>query len=211
MVSVPFHQVLRSTCPIVTILIYRLFYSRTYAKETYISMIPLILGVALATFGDYNFSALGFALTFLGVILASVKTVATNRLMTGSLKLPAMELLFRMSPLAAMQCLVYAAASGEVGQLRSSVSEGLITPGLLLAIAGNAIMAFGLNMVSFQTNKVAGALTISVCGNVKQCLTILLGIILFNVQVGLVNGLGIVIAVSGAVCVQKKKPRDPSK
>ena len=70
-------------------------------------MVPLIFGVALATFGDYYFTMIGFLLTALGVVLAAIKTVATNRLMTGSLALSAMEVLFRMSPLAATQCLFY--------------------------------------------------------------------------------------------------------
>lgn len=164
---------MRSTCPVVTIIIYRLVYGRTYSTQTYLSMIPLIIGVGLATFGDYYFTLIGFLLTLFGVCLASIKTVATNRLMTGSLKLSAMEVLFRMSPLAALQCLCYAAGSGELGQLQTAISEGAFTPGLILAVIGNASMAFALNLVSFQTNKVAGALTVSVCGNVKQCLTIL--------------------------------------
>lgn len=193
---------MRSTCPVMTIVIYRLAYGRTYDRETYMSMVPLIIGVGLATFGDYYFSAMGFALTLLGVVLASVKTVATNRLMTGSLKLPAMEVLFRMCPLAAIQCLFYAAGSGEISKLRAS-TEVVFTTGFLLAIVGNAAMAFGLNLVSFQTNKVAGALTISVCGNVKQCLTILLGIVLFNVRVGFVNGFGMIVATAGAAYYSK--------
>ena len=51
---------------------------------------PLILGVALATAGDYSCTVVGFNLTLLGVVLASVKTVATNRLMTRKLNLSAM-------------------------------------------------------------------------------------------------------------------------
>ncbi|KJX93589.1 tpt-domain-containing protein [Zymoseptoria brevis] len=203
LVSVPFHQVMRSTCPIATILIYRLVYSRTYSHETYLSMVPLIIGVALATFGDYDFTLPGFTLTALGVLLASIKTVATNRLMTGSLKLSALEVLFRMSPLAAVQCLLYAAGSGELSRLQVTAADGLITRGLLSAAVLNASMAFGLNLVSFQTNKVAGALTISVCGNVKQCLSILLGIVLFNVRIGWVNAVGIVISVGGAAYYSK--------
>lgn len=42
--SITFHQILRSTCPIVTILIYRLGFGRTYSHKTYLSMIPLVLG-----------------------------------------------------------------------------------------------------------------------------------------------------------------------
>merc|ERR1712014_515943 len=87
MVSVPLHQIMRSTCPVVTILIYRTLYNRSYSTPTYLSMIPLIFGVGLATAGDYYCTLIGFLLTALGVILAAVKTVATNRLMTGSVAL----------------------------------------------------------------------------------------------------------------------------
>lgn len=73
MVSVPFHQIMRSTCPIATIMIYRWMYARTYSTATYLSMIPLIFGVVLATVGDYYFTLIGFLLTLLGVILASIK------------------------------------------------------------------------------------------------------------------------------------------
>jgi hypothetical protein len=50
MVSVPFHQIMRATCPLFTILIYRLVFSRRYAMITYLSIVPVMLGVGLATF-----------------------------------------------------------------------------------------------------------------------------------------------------------------
>ncbi|CAK4022223.1 UDP-galactose transporter 1 [Lecanosticta acicola] len=203
LVSVPFHQVLRSTCPIATILIYRVLYARTYSQQTYLSMIPLVLGVGLATYGDYQTSLIGFLLTLLGVFLAAVKTVASNRLMTGSLQLSGMEILLRMSPLAVMHCLLIAAFNGELAEIRGLASRGFFEPRLLVAIVGNGLMAFLLNIVSFQTNKVAGALTVTICGNVKQCLTILLGIVLFNVEVTPLNGVGMAIAVCGAAWYSK--------
>ena len=166
-------------------------------------MVPLIFGVALATFGDYYFTMIGFLLTALGVVLAAVKTVATNRLMTGSLALSAMEVLFRMSPLAATQCLFYAYASGEFTGFQVAAAEGVFDGQFLFSIICNGIMAFSLNIVSFQTNKVAGALTVSVCGNLKQCLTILLGIVLFNVTVTPLNGVGMFITVLGAAYYSK--------
>ena len=76
---------------------------------------------------------------------------------------------------------------------------------MVAALLGNGMIAFLLNVSSFQANKLAGALTMTVCGNVKQCLTILLGIALFGVKVGFLNGIGIVIAVLGAAwysCVE---------
>jgi len=73
MVSIPFHQIMRSTCPVFAVLIYRFRYGRTYPTDTYLSLIPLVLGVGLATYGDYYFTTAGFVLTFLGVILAVIK------------------------------------------------------------------------------------------------------------------------------------------
>jgi uncharacterized membrane protein len=137
------------------------------------------------------------------VILASVKTVATNRLMTGSLKLSALEVLLRMSPLAAMQCVGYAIATGEAKQFRDAYISGQFSTSFGGYVLINALMAFLLNIVGFQANKMAGALTITVCGNVKQALTILFGIVLFHVQVGVVNGVGMLITIAGAVWYSK--------
>jgi hypothetical protein len=155
-------------------------------------------GVALTTYGDYHFTLLGFVSTLGGAILAAVKTVATNRLMTGTLALPPLELLLRMSPLAAMQSVAISLLSGETLDCVRWSNDGKMTTFLVVALVGNGILAFMLNVSSFQTNKIAGALTMTVCGNVKQCLAVLLGIVLFNVQINVVNGAGMVIALSGA-------------
>ena len=64
---------MRSTCPVFVVLIYRLHYGRLYSAETYSSLLPVVLGVALATYGDYDFTATGFLVTLLGVILSSTK------------------------------------------------------------------------------------------------------------------------------------------
>lgn len=45
---------------------------------TYLSIVPVMLGVGLATFGDYYFTALGFTLTLIGVVLAAVKVCSIS-------------------------------------------------------------------------------------------------------------------------------------
>ena len=122
--------------------------------------------------------------------------------MTGTIKLPALELLQRMSSLAVLQSFACAWATGELSDfctyLEAKRGHRFLWT-MVAALLGNGVIAFVLNVSSFQTNRMAGALTMTVCGNVKQCLTILLGIVLFGVKVGLLNGMGIVIAVLGAV------------
>ncbi len=120
--------------------------------------------------------------------------------MTGPLALSPLETLLRMSPLAFLQALMCAFLGGEISSFIESraSAESIPTSTLALVLAGNGLLAFVLNISSFSTNKIAGALTMTVCGNVKQCLTVLLGIVLFGVKVGALNGLGMSIALGGA-------------
>lgn len=203
LVSVPFHQIVRSSTPAFAVAIYRVVFNRTYSTATYLSLLPIIFGVGLATFGDVHFTTYGFILTLLGVVLAAVKTIVSNKIMTGSLALSAYEILFRMAPLAALQSLMYSWVTGEASRFLTFVGEGNLPWTMVLALAGNGLLAFVLNISSFQTNKLAGALTITVAGNIKQCMTILLGIVLFNVHVTFLNGLGMMITLIGAACYSK--------
>jgi Triose-phosphate Transporter family len=126
--------------------------------------------------------------------------------MTGPLSLSPLEFLFRMSPLAFIQSLGYAYLTGELStfSLTTAAPSKLYLqspPSLnrsVLVLAINGFLAFLLNISSFSTNRNAGALTMTVCGNVKQCLTILLGIIVFGVRVGWLNGIGMAGALVGA-------------
>ncbi|POR32248.1 Putative sugar phosphate/phosphate translocator [Tolypocladium paradoxum] len=204
MVSVPFYQTMRMLCPIFTILIYRVWYSRTYSTATYLSLLPLIIGAAMTTAGEMTFTDAGFLLTIFGVVLAAVKTVVTNRFMTGSLALPPLEFVMRMSPLAALQALACATATGEIGGFWDLIATGDISlPSAIASLAGNGFLAFLLNVSSFTTNKLAGALTMTVCGNLKQCLTVLIGIFIFNVTVDMLNGAGMAVTMFGAAIYSK--------
>ncbi|KAJ4290818.1 hypothetical protein N0V90_010013 [Kalmusia sp. IMI 367209] len=198
MVSIPFHQVMRATTPVFTIIIYRVLYARKYATAIYASIAPVIVGVGLATFGDYHFTVLGFTLTLFGVMLAAIKTVVTNRLMTGRLRLPAYEVLLRMGPMAAVQSLLYSMLTGEFADFMSYVSAGQLDRNRILAVTGNGILAFALNVASFQTNKLAGALSMNICANLKQCLTIVLGAAFWHIRMSAMNGAGILLALGGA-------------
>lgn len=123
--------------------------------------------------------------------------------MTGRLALPALEVLLRMSPLAALQGFTYAYISGETTSFVDAAVNARLPWTLALSVAGNGILAFVLNVSSLQTNKMAGALTLTVAGNMKQCLTILLGIVLFSVKVTVLNGAGMLVALIGAACYSK--------
>ena len=190
MVTIPFHQVIRATSPVFIILIYRVIYRSTYTRLTYLSLVPVIVGVGLATYGDYDYTWLGFAMTLHGAVLAAVKTVVTNRIQTAGIHFGALELLYRMSPLALVQSMAMAYLHGEIGGLNSHLHSERFSEAACLIVAINGLMAFGLNLASFAANKKTGALTMTVAANVKQILTVVLAVLFWKLEVGWVNALG---------------------
>lgn len=191
MATIPFHQVVRATTPVFTVMIYHVIFQASYSNATYSSLVPVIAGVALATYGDYGATVLGFVMTLFGAFLAAVKTVTTNRIQTGSLRLSAMEILHRMSPLALLQSLGFAFLFGEMAQFRTEVlDKHRLGVNMLVVLLVNGAIAFGLNVISFASNKQVGALTMTVAANVKQILTIVLSVAFFKLVVGVMHALG---------------------
>lgn len=188
MVSIPVHQVVRATTPVFTVAIYRFCFSSTYGTSTYLSLVPVIIGVGLATYGDYHATCWGLFMTLLGAILASIKTVVTNRMQTAGLRLSALELLFRLSPIAVVQGLAMAYLTGELKNLRIPLYEKSST--FISVVLINAAISFGLNIASFTANKKVGALSMNVAAMVKQVLSILLSISFWNLQINYTNALG---------------------
>jgi hypothetical protein len=119
------------------------------------------LGVGVATYGDYYFTAWGFFLTVLGTVLSAFKGVVTNQVQVGELKLHPMDLLMRMAPLACVQTFIASYYSGELERMSANFDW---TFNAMMILAGNGILAFSMNLVSFTANKKTSALTMGVAG-----------------------------------------------
>lgn len=128
--------------------------------------------------------------------------IITARLMTGSLAIPSLELIYRMSIYASIQSLVIGVFMGELSNVEVSKASTMITTAA--SLAGNGLIALLLNISSFQATKVAGALAITVWGNVRQILTLFLSILfLGEFDLNLQTGTGIILVVVGCAFYSK--------
>jgi hypothetical protein len=176
--------VVRAASPLFTIALAYFMTGATASPIKLISLLPVVVGVGFTTYGDYYFTYWGLILTLFGTFLASLKTIVTNILQSGTPKkgstgnekltaprvaansgfrLHPLDLLGRMSPLAFIQCVVYGWASGELDGVRMFGAIHMDKK-KLFALCVNGMIAFGLNVVSFTTNKKSGPLSISVAG-----------------------------------------------
>lgn len=147
----------------------KILFNESYSTLTYLSLVPVITGVPMATFGDYYFSTLGFICTLFGVVLASIKTIVTNKVQVGKYKLPPLDLLYHMSPLAFAQTFIWAFVFGEHNTFIDYLQQGKFTQNVtgttfVLAIIGNGVLAFLLNFVSFTANGVTSPLMMGIAG-----------------------------------------------
>ena len=84
-------------------------------------------------------------MTLFGTFLAALKTVTTNIIMVGRLKLHPLDLLLRMSPLAFVQCVACAWYTGELERVRVFGATQM-TSGKASGLIMNGTIAFLLNV-----------------------------------------------------------------
>jgi hypothetical protein len=143
------------------------FYRKDYSLSRKYAVLPIVMGVALAFYGDMSYTAIGVVYTGLCVVLAALKAVAGGELLTGDLKLHEMDLLSKMCPIALVIIAVASVMSGEFYEIMGRWEElALSSAPQVVLLTG--VLSFSLNVSSFIANKVTSPLTLCISANVKQ-------------------------------------------
>lgn len=211
LVSLSLHQTIRATAPAITVLLSFTLLNRSirsYSSSTYLSLIPIIAGVIIATKSPRTGNAAsrepatsslnGILLTFLGAVLAVLKTILTNTLQqpepsahTGR-SAPTMNLSLNLTPTALIrytstyavgQALGLATWAGEFPRLVQIITDSTspsttaasVNSRILTLTVANVLTAAMLNIASFEANRHCGPLAMAVVANLKQVVVLMFG------------------------------------
>lgn len=196
--SVAFVQIFQSIIPLITMLISFVFLKIQYTIHHLISSIITCFGVALTCFGEISLTKLGFFITLSCCISSSLKGISIKLALSGDYQLQATELIARISPWAAIEMFFFSHITNEPENIFSSSTY---TPNLygtcLLLFSG--VVAYFLNLLNFLATHYTSPLTMNIAGNVKQVLTIVISVFLFEKVLTPLNIVGIVISTIGSV------------
>lgn len=129
------------------------------------------------------------------------QAVAAGEILSGSLKLHPIDLLYKMAPKAALQCLLLSCLTGEIASITQRWPTELSPAASLwptFGVVSTGLMSFSLNISSLVSNKLTSPLTLCIAANVKQVLLILLATAVFGTPVTPLNGAGIAVVLCGS-------------
>ena len=199
-VSVNFNQVMRSLVPAAAILFGACIGRKTSWSKIF-SVIPVIMGVAMACYGEMELMVVGVVFTTICVLLAALKAVAAGEILTGDLKVHPVDLLNKMAPKAAIQCLLLSFFTGELSSIASRWHLELnpvVDYHPTFGVVFTGILSFSLNISSLMMNKLTSPLTLCIAANVKQIFMIGMATVIFETPITLLNGAGILVVLIGS-------------
>ena len=171
------------------------FGTERFNWPTFLNMIMVTLGVAIASFGELNFNLTGVLFQLGSIVSESVRLVLVQILLQSrGLKLNPITTLYYVAPC----CFCFLLMPFFAIEYRQLVADTavVINPFNFL---GNALAAFGLNMAVFLLIGKTSALTMNIAGVVKDWLLIGLSVWIFHSAVSSLNLFGYIIAFM-AVC-----------
>lgn len=196
--SVAFVQIVRAIIPMITMILSVIFLHSKFSKWHYISCFVVCIGVALSCFGEINLTSFGLLITVFGCFLSSAKSISIKLSLTGGYELSSFDLLQRMTPIASIEMFFLILLTGENKSMINSqkyVCSFTSIAGCLLS----GFIAFFLNLTNFLATFHTSPLTVTIVGCVKQVITIILSVIIFDKSITKTNMFGIIVTTFGSL------------
>mmetsp|Transcript_3945 Transcript_3945/g.5830 ORF Transcript_3945/g.5830 Transcript_3945/m.5830 type:complete len:253 (-) Transcript_3945:51-809(-) len=194
-VDIPFSQVVRATSPLWNALLTTVLLNEYTPLSIWASLVPVVMGVICMAYGDFTFSYLSLVVIIIGIIIANLKSIASNKYIKG-FQLHPIQFLAIVCPMGFLVLLIISFFNGEWDTFISTTLPEMKASDWVFCVF-TGLTAFSLNIANIIALVSTSPLTLSVVGNLKQITTIGLSFVLFDQQPTLTQLTGIGLAIIG--------------
>ncbi|KAA8534118.1 hypothetical protein F0562_031690 [Nyssa sinensis] len=204
---VSFNQAIGATTPFFTAVFAYLMTLKREAWLTYVTLIPVVTGVIIASGGEPSFHLFGFIMCIGATAARALKTVLQGILLSSEgEKLNSMNLLLYMAPIAVV-FLLPATLIMERNVLDITLALARDDIRIIWYLLFNSALAYFVNLTNFLVTKHTSALTLQVLGNAKGAVAVVVSILIFRNPVSVTGMLGYSLTVMGVVLYSEAKKR----
>ncbi|CAM8970640.1 unnamed protein product [Rhodiola kirilowii] len=204
---VSFNQAIGATTPFFTAVFAYLMTMKKEAWLTYVTLIPVVVGVIIASGGEPSFHLFGFLMCVGATAARALKSVLQGILLSSEgEKLNSMNLLLYMAPIAVV-LLLPATLFMEDNVIGITLALARDDIRIIWLLAFNSSLAYFVNLTNFLVTKHTSALTLQVLGNAKGAVAVVVSIMIFKNPVSLTGMLGYTLTVFGVILYGEAKKR----
>ncbi|KAL9231410.1 hypothetical protein vseg_006642 [Gypsophila vaccaria] len=204
---VSFNQAIGATTPFFTAVFAYLMTLKREAWLVYLTLLPVVTGVVIASGGEPSFHLFGFLMCVGATAARALKSVVQGILLSSEgEKLNSMNLLLYMAPIAVVFLLPATLFMEEnvVGITLALAKEDVKIVWYLIF---NSALAYFVNLTNFLVTKHTSALTLQVLGNAKGAVAVVVSILIFKNPVSITGMLGYTLTVFGVILYSEAKKR----
>ncbi|KAK2983257.1 hypothetical protein RJ640_023377 [Escallonia rubra] len=204
---VSFNQAIGATTPFFTAVFAYLMTLKREAWLTYVTLIPVVTGVIIASGGEPSFHLFGFIMCVGATAARALKSVLQGILLSSEgEKLNSMNLLLYMAPIAVV-VLLPATLIMEDDVVGITIALARDDFRIIWLLLFNSSLAYFVNLTNFLVTKHTSALTLQVLGNAKGAVAVVVSILIFRNPVSVTGMLGYTLTVFGVILYSEAKKR----
>eukprot|EP00188_Purpureofilum_apyrenoidigerum_P006393 Plantae.Rhodophyta-Purpureofilum_apyrenoidigerum.ctg9890.p1 GENE.Plantae.Rhodophyta-Purpureofilum_apyrenoidigerum.ctg9890~~Plantae.Rhodophyta-Purpureofilum_apyrenoidigerum.ctg9890.p1 ORF type:complete len:381 (+),score=82.15 Plantae.Rhodophyta-Purpureofilum_apyrenoidigerum.ctg9890:85-1143(+) len=196
LVPVSFMQTLKSLTPVFTACLQYAVFGSRLTRNAIFALIPATFGVALSAMTELSFDMGGFVAAMMSCLFTGLKFVLSFALLGGKYKLDAVNLLLYMAPPSVLMLLPLALWREGAGVWAWTWEERRTHSDYIILVV-SAVLSFALNCTLFMVLKATSSVTVTIAGNLKTLLVIMISIYLFKNPVQAWNYVGMLTALVG--------------
>lgn len=204
---VSFTQAVGATTPFFTAVFAYIMTVKREAWLTYLTLVPVVTGVVIASGGEPSFHLFGFIMCIGATAARALKSVLQGILLSSEgEKLNSMNLLLYMAPVAVV-ILLPATLFMEDNVVGITIALARKDVNIVWYLLFNSAMAYCVNLTNFLVTKHTSALTLQVLGNAKGAVAVVVSILIFKNPVSVTGMLGYLLTVFGVILYSEAKKR----